>query len=320
MNVNYDKNAGHFTGAGPGVQGLAPRRCLLCGDTRQDVVFQEFGIDILRCRHCRHVFSSYPGDPHYEGFWGDEVPQGEQYYWQKARARMHRDFVGRFVAGRSGRLLDMGCGLGYFLKVIESQANWEGYGREVSETAVRYARETLGLRNVARGRLEDADLPEASFDIVTMWDVIDHVLRPDPLLKRCHALLKEGGICFIRTPNAAVQLFRARLRRLARGMQPGLPYLQARDHMHHYSADSIRRLLERNGFHRVEFVHLHPVESASGERRVLARTIKNTCFEAVRAVAIASGGRLNIDNLFVVARKGNRAGALSVSPAARADC
>ena len=71
---------------------------------------------------------------------------------------------------------------------------------------------------------------KSSFDIVTMWDVIDHILRPDPLLKRCHALLREGGICFIRTSNIFNQLLRARLKKLVWGMQPGVTYLQARDH------------------------------------------------------------------------------------------
>jgi SAM-dependent methyltransferase len=280
-----------------------PRACLLCGDLRHEVVFNEFGADILRCRRCRHIFSSYAGDPHYDGFWGDEVPEGEQFYWRAARASMHQDFVARFVSGRAGRLLDMGCGLGYFLKVIERYDEWEGYGCEVSPAAVRYAREKLRLPRVAQSHLEEAAFPEASFDVITMWDVIDHILHPDPLLKRCHALLKAGGICFIRTPNAPVELFRARLRKLIHGLRADLPYMQARDHMHHYSAGGIRRLLERTGFGQIEFVHLHPIEGVSSGKRALVRCVKNTCYAGVRALAAASSGRLNLDNLFVVARK-----------------
>jgi SAM-dependent methyltransferase len=279
------------------------RLCLLCGNEQHQVAFNEFGIDILQCCRCRHIFSSFAGDSHYDGFWGDQVPEGEQFYWRESRARMHRDFVERFVTGRSGRLLDMGCGLGYFLKVLDPHTSWQGYGCEVSAAAVRYAREALGLPRVACGRLEEADFPERSFDVITMWDLIDHILHPDPLVQRCHSLLKDDGICFIRTPNAPVQLFRARLRRRVRGMKPHLPYLQARDHMHLYSAHGIRALLERNGFGRVEFVHLHPIEGVSGNKRAVVRGFKNTCFAAVRALATMSGGRLNIDNLFVVARK-----------------
>jgi 2-polyprenyl-3-methyl-5-hydroxy-6-metoxy-1,4-benzoquinol methylase len=278
--------------------------CLLCGGVLHDSIFNEFGVDILRCRQCRHVFSSFAANPHYDGFWGQEVAQENHLYWNKARTKMHQDFLRRFIAGRSGRLLDMGCGLGFFLKTLTEHPNWEGYGCEISPAAVHYARETLGLRNVIGGRLEDANFPQGSFDIITIWDVLEHLLQPEPLLRYCHALLREKGICFIRTPNIVVQLLRARLQRLVRGMQLDSAYLMARDHLHHYSMDSIRRLLERNGFSRVEFVHLHPIDSMSG---TFVRGIKNLGFGAVRALAAASGGCLNFDNLFVVAHKHGKA-------------
>jgi 2-polyprenyl-3-methyl-5-hydroxy-6-metoxy-1,4-benzoquinol methylase len=275
-------------------------QCLLCGCSNHRPAFNEFGIDILQCRACGHVFSSFAANPHYDGFWGDEVGQDGHIYWSKARGRMHGDFARRFLVGRSGRLLDMGCGLGFFLKAISRYTDWEGYGCEISAAAVRYARETLGLRNVIQTRLEDSDLKPGSFDIVTMWDVLEHVLHPDPLLQRCHALLREGGLCFIRTPNVSLHLPRARLVRLLLGMRPHIAYLQARDHLHHYSMSSIRRLLERNGFAHVEFLHLHPVQSDG-----FWGSARNAWFETVRAMAIVTGGHVNLDNLFVVARKGS---------------
>ena len=284
-------------------QGVAPPRCLLCGGLRQRPIFNESGIDILRCSDCHHVFSSFAANPHYDGFWGEEVAEGDHLYWSKARARMHQDFFSRFLVGRSGRLLDMGSGLGFFLKAMAPYANWEAHGCEISPAAVRYAREKLGLPNVICGRLEEVDLPQSSFDLITMWDVVDHILRPDPLLRRCHALLREGGFCFVRAPNVSIQLPRARLIKLLRGTQASVRYLQARDHLHHYSMSSIRRLLERNGFSRVDFVHLHPIQSGSGSENGYLRGVKNGWFEAVRALAIVSRGHVNFDNLFVVAHK-----------------
>jgi len=288
----------------------------MCGGFRYRPIFNEGGIDILRCRECHHVFSSFPADAHYDGFWGEEVAEGDHAYWKTARTRMYQDFIKGFLVGRSGRLLDMGCGLGFFLKIVAPQANWEAYGCEISPAAVRYARETLGLTNVICARLDEVDLPPSSFDLVTMWDVIDHIPRPDPLLRRCHTLLRKGGICFIRTPNISIQLPRARLKKLLRGIQPGIAYLQARDHAHHYSMACIRRLLERNGFARVQFMHLHPVQSPSGSKTWFLRGAKNMWFEAVRALAIASGGYLNFDNLFVLAHKGSETPELPARPLA----
>jgi SAM-dependent methyltransferase len=282
---------------------VAPLSCLLCGGLDHAAIFNEAGIDVMRCRQCRHVFSSFSADAHYDGYWEGDVAEADQFYWDHARARMHKDFIARFVAGRSGRLLDMGCGLGFFLKTLRQHEGWQGYGCEISSAAVRYAHERLNLRNVVCTRLEDADFLPGFFDIVTMWDVIDHILRPDPLLARCHTLLKDNGICFIRTPNASAQIFRAHLQRLVRGEKPDIYYLTPRDHLHLYSATGIRTLLERNGFFRVEFAHLHPILSG---RSPVGNVLKRVGFECVRALAILSRGRWNFDNLFVVARKASR--------------
>jgi 2-polyprenyl-3-methyl-5-hydroxy-6-metoxy-1,4-benzoquinol methylase len=287
----------------------APLRCLMCSSLRHRAVFTEAGIDILRCEDCGHVFSSFRAVPHYTGYWGTEVPAGEHYYWSKARAKMHRDFFRHFVMGRSGRLLDMGSGLGFFVKAAGAHPGWDAYGCEVSPAATKYAREQLGLKTVVCSPPQDVELPRTSFDVITIWDVLDHVPHPDPLLSRAHALLKQDGMLFIRTPNIAVQLFRVRLLKAIGGIRPGTKYLQGADHAHHYSADSIRKLLHRNGFANVSFVHLPPIETGEGLRGAFINLGKNMSFQALRALAVCSGHRLNFDNLFVVARKGTPTGA-----------
>jgi len=276
--------------------------CLLCQSDQHHIVFREFGVDVLRCRACGHVFSSYNADPHYDGFWGDEVTIVDS-YWSFARETMYRDFRRRFITGRSGRLLDMGCGLGFFISGVAHSPGWEAYGCEISAAAVRYAREKRGLANVCCSRPETVDLPDSSFDIITMWDVIDHIAQPDPVIGRCHALLKRGGFLFLRTPNIKIQLMRARINKILKGMRPGVTFLQARDHSHHYSRSSIGRLLRRNGFETVEFVHLRPVRAPQGYSR-RQQLVKDACFAMVRAMAMLTRGRVNLDNLYVIARKG----------------
>lgn len=289
--------------SGSAHQSWASLHCLICNGVQHATVFTERGIDILRCKRCGHVFSSFPADPHYSGFWGDDVAPGAHHYWSKARARMHRAFFHRFVAGRSGRMLDMGCGLGFFLKAMSAYPSWNAFGCEVSPAAVRYAREELGLRQVVCTPLQDAPLAPASFDLITMWDVIDHIPHPDPLLSRCHSLLQNDGVLFIRTPNISIQLPRARAMRTIAPFRSSKQYLQGADHAHHYSMRSIRRLLERNGFADVAFLHLPPVETGRGWRGVPVNAAKYASFQLLRALAACSGGSLNFDNLFVTARK-----------------
>jgi ubiquinone/menaquinone biosynthesis C-methylase UbiE len=253
---------------------------------------------------CGHVFSSFAAHPHYDGFWGDEVAPGEHPYWSRARVKMHREFFRKYVEGKRGRLLDMGCGLGYFVQAAGRHSGWDAHGYEISPAAVQYAREVLKLENVNCGRLEDAGFPAESFDIVTLWDVLDHIPRPDPVLRRCQALLKPGGLLFIRTPNIANQLLRSRIKRWLWGMRPDWGYMKARDHAHHYSAESIARLLDRNGFDKVDFVHLPPIDPV-GNGAGLIRAAQSACYQAVRILALATAGRLNLDNLFVAAWKSN---------------
>jgi 2-polyprenyl-3-methyl-5-hydroxy-6-metoxy-1,4-benzoquinol methylase len=280
----------------------SPLRCLICGNSAHTTVLRELEIDILRCRQCGHIFSSFRADPHYKGFWGNEVADTGHVYWSHARNPMYEDFLKRFVIGRSGRLLDVGCGLGFFLQRVAEVGGWETYGSEISPAAARYAREKLGLSRILCGPPEKIDLPEKSFDIVTLWDVLDHVAHPDPVLGRCRALLKSGGMCFIRTPNVRLQLPRARINRMLKGARAGVSYLQVRDHLHHYSSTTVQKLLERNGFSAVEFLHLRPVQHPDeGRVRSMAKT---AWFAAVELLAAISRGRLNYDNLFVIARKG----------------
>jgi SAM-dependent methyltransferase len=277
-----------------------PQLCLLCRGEQHTLVFKEFDTDVLRCRGCGHVFSSYQADPHFDGFWGEEVLAPDP-YWSVAREPMYEDFRRRFVEGRSGSLLDMGCGLGFFVKSIGQHPGWKAFGCEISPAAVRYAREQLGLANVFCTRLDKADLPVSSFDIITMWDVIDHILEPDPLLRRCHALLGDGALLFLRTPNIQMQLLRARGNQL-RGAPPDAALLRAREHLHHYSPWSIQELLRRNGFSEIRLLHLRPVLAPRGAPR-WHQLAKRTWFEGVRSLAVITGGRLNLDNLFVTARK-----------------
>ena len=155
---------------------VAPLECLMCGGRRHRPIFNESGIDILRCRDCSHVFSSFAGDPHYTGFWGEEVEDGDHFYWKPARARMYQDFFERFLVGRSGRLLDMGCGLGFFLKAMAPYATWEAYGCEISPAAAQYARQTLGLNLRIHGHLRLKPRGDQGFDRDSSRKLEDQIL------------------------------------------------------------------------------------------------------------------------------------------------
>lgn len=282
------------------------KTCIVCSSSQNSVIFQEFGIDILRCANCGHVFSSYQAVENYTGYWGPDLAETqEQFWWDQAHKEMYDDFCRRFIVGKKGRLLDVGCGLGYFVKTLSGFPTWEVSGYEISQSAVNFARGRLGLRNIHCGRVEESNLERNSFDIITLWDVIEHIPQPDSLLSHLAALLTKDGTLFLHTPNIEFQLPKARLKKLLRGMAPRSHYLEARDHVNIYSMRTLRMVLGRNGLPDVRYIHFRPIQSVAGSRSQLLRLAKNLWVKFSASLFWLSFGRINLDNLFAIARKGS---------------
>lgn len=112
-----------------------------------------------------------------------------------------------------GRLLDIGSGLGHFLE-LASKDGWEVFGVEPQKSAADYCREQLGVE-VHTDLDENLDLAAESFQVVTLWDVWEHVHEPLLFLKRCVDLVAPGGLLVISIPNASgwpARIFRGRWR------------------------------------------------------------------------------------------------------------
>jgi SAM-dependent methyltransferase len=156
-----------------------------------------------------------------------------------ARVGELADQVARFR--RLGRVLDVGFGAGALLKVFGNRG-WEAHGVETSPLAVAQAR-AHGLHHVVEGDFLTLPYPTASFDVVFMFELLEHLPDPAPFLARAHALLRPGGLLYATTPNGAG----------LSGRLLGLSWSVARppEHLHLFSPVSVRRLAERAGFARV---------------------------------------------------------------------
>lgn len=101
---------------------------------------------------------------------------------------------------RSGRLLDVGCATGNFLNEMRRRGRWEVFGIEPEGAAASYAIQRFG-HQVHIGTLADADLPSGSFDVITMWNVLEHLHTPWADLLRVRDLLRTGGLFVFSIPN-----------------------------------------------------------------------------------------------------------------------
>ena len=150
------------------------------------------------------------------------------------------------------RLLDVGCSNGAFISAAQSL----GINAEGVEPAVAPAHAAMesGLK-VHQGFLEDIHLPAASFDVVTLFEVIEHLKEPLSLFKECHRVLRQGGLLVIRTGNTDSWT--------AHYMKDRWEYFSISEHGGHisfFNPVSIGKLAERSGFsverlktHRVSF-------------------------------------------------------------------
>ena len=107
-----------------------------------------------------------------------------------ARTREPRRY-GRLGWHGEGRLLDVGCGGGEFLHRM-SLAGWHVTGLDLSREVVERIRRELGLRALA-GSLPHAELAPGSFDVITMWQSLEHFHQPLEMLEQAHKSLVPGG-------------------------------------------------------------------------------------------------------------------------------
>jgi len=143
-----------------------------------------------------------------------------------------------------GRLLDVGCGPGFFLEVA-AERGWECWGVEPSAAGEHVSR---ALRSrVARCRFGEEHLPPASFEIVTFWDSLAHLPEPARALQRAASLLRGGGLLVVKTPSRSRLTWRvARLlgRRAA-------PLLHVPQQIYQFTPAALRSLAAACGFEEV---------------------------------------------------------------------
>ncbi|MEY4748047.1 MAG: hypothetical protein RIQ60_261 [Pseudomonadota bacterium] len=196
------------------------RDCNACGAPAPRGLYERDGFHIVACRDCGLVYvGEDPAAIDFNALYDESYYTGGQdgvfadYVGQAAarRASARRRLSPLWGLGRlkrSGRLLDVGCAAGFFL--VEAQARYgEVCGVELSEFSSRFARERFGLQ-VHTGTLQDAAYPGGHFDLVTLWDVIEHVADPAAVLAEVARVLAPGGKVVLTTGDIGSAYAQAR--------------------------------------------------------------------------------------------------------------
>jgi 2-polyprenyl-3-methyl-5-hydroxy-6-metoxy-1,4-benzoquinol methylase len=248
--------------AGPEIKGcsipMETCRCLLCGSenttvycTVADFWGEKFDrtYQYVRCSQCSLIYQNPRPEPEempahygaaYEVF-ADGVKNGAKNgairtslfanFGKEKRIRLIESIQAQ------GTLLDVGCATGSFLQSIGSSGKWQGIGIEPDPYAAAIASQK-GLQ-IINQTFEDAALNENSFNVITFWDVIEHLYDPLTTLKKACTLLKDDGIIVLRLPNAG-SWDAALFRRYWAG-------IDAPRHLYLFDQKTIKDLLARAG-------------------------------------------------------------------------
>jgi len=179
------------------------------------------------------------------------------------------ELMNKFILqGLTPKALDIGCALGFFIELLKKQG-WEAKGVEFSADAAQYAKKELGLE-VDIGSVEEVGFEDNSFDLVTMLDVLEHVLNPNKILKEINRILKREGLILATVPNV--------LGAEAKGTKGLTNFLFAEGHLFNFPHQTLKRLFNINGFNIIKMT------SMSIPRRWLDYEVPKRLFPQIRAV------------------------------------
>lgn len=232
--------------------------CNQCGSQELVAFCPENHLGLVQCTHCGLVFVGERPDAGalealYSQSYFANAESGTVGYtdYLKDEPNIRKTFarrlrwLERYV--QPGILLDVGCALGFFLDEAHGRG-WQVSGLDVSQYAVDYTRDRFGY-DVRLGSLLQQEFPANAFDLVSLWDVIEHVADPKAYLHASAKLLRPGGVVVLATPDVGSIPARLTGKRW-------VGYKLSEEHVYYFSRVTLTAMLEGAGFEVLDFRHI----------------------------------------------------------------
>ncbi|MFC3099476.1 class I SAM-dependent methyltransferase [Altererythrobacter lauratis] len=227
--------------------------CNLCGAREARHLFTKAGYRLVMCQSCDLAFIANPPDAAAitalytaKASYHDDLldPASASFARMRAIARQHIAILARSIGAAKGlRLLDIGCANGLFLDEAR-KAGYDAHGAELSPETSAFARTHFGLP-VHTGDWRNAGYADASFDVVTLFDVIEHLTDPMAELREVRRLLKPGGLLLQSTPDIDGLFPRVSLK-VAKAIDYW-PHPEPPWHLFQFSARTLSAMTQRAG-------------------------------------------------------------------------
>lgn len=211
--------------------------CPLCDGTRFAQVHDFPSIPVRRCLDCSFMHSArvMPSDVMAQ-YYGEDFGSDRHRLGQRLVAGINHRAVGHLLdLRRVHSLLDVGTGFGFFPALMRDRSGLRVAAVELSEREAEHAGRTLGVE-VHNGPLAEAPFPPESFDLVTSFEVIEHVPQPIAFVRELTARARPGGHVLIGTDNFDAWV----VHRLG----PTFPMWIPHTHVSHFTPATLRHCIE----------------------------------------------------------------------------
>lgn len=236
--------------------------CRLCNSAKVNLLFPGTSLPLFKCRECRVVFRPSPTTPkdleaiYNEDYFRKKWPGSLGRFFDTFNPEHHhktRFFIQQLKAfegllGGPGRLLDVGCANGVFVWLAKERG-WEAEGLEISPFAADHGRNQFGV-TIHDGDIHDLP-PDRHYDLITLWDTIEHLADPAQTLHACYARLAPGGFMGVLTPDVSSlvnYLVHTYYRLAPRQAEPYLEKLYHSDHLTCFDRETLCLSIIKAGF------------------------------------------------------------------------
>jgi 2-polyprenyl-3-methyl-5-hydroxy-6-metoxy-1,4-benzoquinol methylase len=191
---------------------------------------------LVQCATCSFVFcQKIPTNADLQAHYGNYPHEAGL---SAITANRYRELLATFASYKqSGNMIDVGSGDGYFLAVAK-EFSWKVFGTEFTDAAIQVCENKQITMH--KGILNPANYTPNFFDIITSFEVIEHINNPVEEIRNFAKILRKGGLVYVTTPN-----FDALTRHIV-GSQWNI--VEYPEHLSYYTAKTLRKLFEENGF------------------------------------------------------------------------
>lgn len=178
--------------------------CILCEEQtfKRIISFNNEKTDVVKCNNCGLVMLNPIVKPDKEGddYKKLEIDSFYNYLKELRTAQFSKDMriIQKYVP--SGKLIDIGCSYGFFLDLAKKKG-FQTIGIEPSKSVIDFCANIHSELEIIHGEFENIPLKKESFDVLTLWSVLEHMVDPSVIIERAASIIKKNGLIAIRVPN-----------------------------------------------------------------------------------------------------------------------